>query len=117
MKGSSGAGSEKYDNEARPNRAGMPILSASVTIAQKPLFEKVLDITKPAKKKKLLASLDPITAQPKKLYLHILKGETGANQPVLGGIRYSFQSRHCLLSLGWGRLKRGKRPSGSVVRY
>jgi HKD family nuclease len=78
LKESGNLGSEQQDNESRRGKAGKPSLSIGVTASPKPLFAKVLDLAKPAKKAKILAGLDPLTTRPDVLYLQILAGETGA---------------------------------------
>jgi HKD family nuclease len=82
-------GSEQQDNESRSEKTGKPSLATGVTVSPKPLFAKVLDLSKPTKKAKILAALDPITSRPNLLYLQILTSETGAQ--ASGGVGYQIQ--------------------------
>lgn len=89
LKASGELGSEQQNNENPSSKPAKPMLATGIKASPKPLFAKVLDLTQPAKKAKLLANLDPITVQPGTLYLQILAGETGAQ--ASGGIGYQIQ--------------------------
>ncbi|SDU42645.1 phospholipase D family protein [Stappia sp. ES.058] len=77
-----------------------PPLSVGAKAAPKPLFEKVLDIANPRKRDLILRKLDPLSERPRRLYLQILAGETGApNSSVMG---YQIQLPVATLSAYFG---------------
>ena len=86
---SDGLGSEQDKSETRSSKTGTQRLRTRVKTKPKPLFSKVLDLDKPAKKSKLLAKMDPLSDRPKTLYLQVMEYETGAQ--ATGGIGYQIQ--------------------------
>ncbi|MCU4181779.1 phospholipase D-like domain-containing protein [Bosea sp. BH3] len=70
-------GSEEDEEPEANGKAAKPAIKVEVKLANKPLFEKILDVEQTAKKTKLLTSLDPLTDKPKYLYLEIFETETG----------------------------------------
>lgn len=77
LKNANELASERDRGEARGTPA-KPKLSVTAKAKPKPLFEKVLGLPKPAVRAKLLAKVDPLSVRPKRLYLQVLRGETGA---------------------------------------
>jgi HKD family nuclease len=74
---------QERDSESGQN--DKPALSVGAKVAPKPLFAKVLNIENPRKRESVLRNLDPLSKRPRKLYLQILAGETGApNSSVMG---------------------------------
>jgi HKD family nuclease len=65
---------DRGESRAKPSK---PWLVSTTKTSPKPLFLKVLDLAKPAKRSKLLAKMDPLTVRPERLYLQILAYETG----------------------------------------
>ena len=82
-------GSEIQNSETRSDKATKPRLTTGVAARPKPLFAKVLGLDQPRKKSKILAKLDPLTEQPRYLYLEILAYETGA--PSSDAVGYQIQ--------------------------
>lgn len=86
---SGGLGSEKDKSETKANKEGKKILGTKAKARSKPLFSRVLDLDKPAKKTKILAKLDSLSDRPKTLYLQVLEYETGAQ--ATGAVGYQIQ--------------------------
>ncbi len=75
----SGLGSEADRGEGRAPINSKPFIKTGHKVAPKPLFKKVLELKKPAKKSKVLAGLDTLSTKPDVLYLQILETETGGS--------------------------------------
>lgn len=82
-------GSERKANETAAHKRKKPRLRTEAKVRPKPLFSKILNLSKPGKKSKVLAKCDTLTDLPKKLYLQVLEYETGAGSP--GGVGYQIQ--------------------------
>jgi hypothetical protein len=61
-----------------------PKLAAIVKASPKPLFKKVLALKEPATRSKIFPKMDTLSVRPTKLYLQILKYETGGNNMSVG---------------------------------
>lgn len=77
-------GSEKDQHEGIPRTSRKPALKVGHRVAQKPLFQKVVDLKSSSKKSKILSKLDSLTEKPDKLYLQIFPNETGGNANSAG---------------------------------
>ena len=86
--------------ESELGRADKPVLSVGAKAAPKPLFAKVLDIQNSRKRDSVLRRLDPISNRPRRLYLQILAGETGAPDSSVMG--YQIQLPVSTLSAYFG---------------
>lgn len=86
---SDGLGSERDKSETRSDKAGKPRIRTRANTKAKPLFSKVLDLDRPAKKSRILAKLDSLSDRPKTLYLQVMEYETGAQ--ATGGVGYQIQ--------------------------
>ena len=82
-------GSEIHNSETRSDKATKPRLTTGAVASPKPLFAQVLGLDQPGKKSKILSKLDPLTEQPRYLYLEILSYETGA--PSSDTVGYQIQ--------------------------
>jgi hypothetical protein len=76
LKKQSELASERDRGESRGS-GNKPWLAVKTKANPKPLFIKVLDLKKPAKRSELLAKMDPLTDRPGRLYLQIMAYETG----------------------------------------
>ncbi len=76
LKDDAALGDERDRGESR-SKPQKPFLRSRARVATKPLFSRVLDLEEPAKRSKIFAKLDPISERPDRLYLQILKYETG----------------------------------------
>jgi len=81
-------------------RSEKPLLSVGAKAAPKPLFAKVLEIESPRKRDAILRKLDPLSKLPRKLYLQVLAGETGAPDASVMG--YQVQLPVATLSAYFG---------------
>ena len=77
-----------------------PSFSVGAKVASKPLFAKVLDIENARKRDSVLRKLDPLSKPPRRLYLQILAGETGAPDASVMG--YQIQLPVATLSAYFG---------------
>ncbi|MCK1715215.1 MULTISPECIES: phospholipase D family protein [unclassified Bradyrhizobium] len=68
--------SELDKGESRSDQS-KPKLAAIVKASPKPLFKKVLALKEPATRSKIFSKMDTLSVRPKRLYLQILKYETG----------------------------------------
>lgn len=87
-------------SESEAGQRTKPLLSVEAKIAPKPLFAKVLDIQDPRKRDSVLRKLDPLSKRPRRLYLQILAGETGAPDSSVMG--YQIQLPVATLSAYFG---------------
>jgi HKD family nuclease len=88
--------------DREPGTAGAkPYVNVGVKTAKKPLFLKFLDVKSVPVKKALITNLDVITEKPKKLYLQILKYETGGSKAG-GDAGYQVQLPVATLSAFFG---------------
>jgi len=80
-----GTGSENLGKTKTP-KSGKPYLPKSTKPQPRPLFEKILGLSKPSqmKKDKLLSEFSAISERPKYLYLEILARETGGQNGKSG---------------------------------
>jgi HKD family nuclease len=76
-------GSELENENKHSKTDTKPFLLHPKKTASKPLYFRILNNPKKATKSSLLPKLDPLTEKPKKLYLQIMKYETGGQ--VAGG--------------------------------
>jgi len=91
-------GSE-IDTSEGTKKPSKPFLPTTATVSPKPLFEKILGLKFPKKKFELLAESDPLTEKPGRLYLQVLKNETGG----LGGkAGYQIQLPRATLAAYFG---------------
>lgn len=74
-------GSELDRENPNPKTAAKSFIPPPKKPAPKPLYLKVLNAPKKAAKEKFLPKLDALTQKPVKLYLQILKYETGGQKP------------------------------------
>lgn len=68
--------SERDKGESRSDQS-KPRLAAIAKASPKPLFAKVLELPEPATRSKIFSKMDTLSVRPQKLYLQILKYETG----------------------------------------
>ncbi|WEJ11753.1 hypothetical protein [Sinorhizobium prairiense] len=73
-------GSELDSENPTPQNGAKPFIPAPQKPAPKPLYLKVLNAPKKASKEKFLRKLDPLTQKPVRLYLQIMKYETGSQK-------------------------------------
>jgi HKD family nuclease len=75
-------GSAAEKSSAVSPKAGKPYLPAGTKPQPRPLFEKILGLSKPpqATKEKLLSEFSAISERPKNLYIQILARETGGQK-------------------------------------
>jgi HKD family nuclease len=66
-------------SESDKKKSGKPFLNPTAKTNTKPLFAKVLGLDAPKKKLELLSILDPVSEKPARLYLQVLKNETGGS--------------------------------------
>lgn len=83
-------GSELENENHDPKAKAKPFIAIKKQVASKPLYLKILNAPKKSTKAVLLPKLDPLSDKPKKLYLQILKYETGA-QAAGGHAGYQIQ--------------------------
>lgn len=70
--------SERDKGESQTDQS-KPRLAAVVKASPKPLFAKVLELPEPSKRSKIFSKMDTLSFRPAKLYLQILKYETGGH--------------------------------------
>ena len=93
-------GSE-LDKEPGEGTSSIPFIKSGVKSARRPLFLKILDVKNPNNKSALIANLDVVTEKPKRLYLQILKYETGGTKAG-GNAGYQVQLPVLTLSAFFG---------------
>lgn len=81
-------GSEQDPGEGRPDPK-KPWLRTTAKRNPKPLFARILGVSGKARRSKIFSKLDALTTRPKRLYLQIMKYETGGHDG--GGPGYQVQ--------------------------
>lgn len=99
LKGQKKLGSELDIEPGDAASTSKPFINSAVKAARRPLFLKILNIKNTNKKNALIANLDVITEKPRKLYLQILKYETGG---AGGNAGYQVQLPVATLSAFFG---------------
>lgn len=76
---------DRGENQSGRNKSRLALRAKA---SPKPLFSKVLDLPQPSRRIKIFSKLDTLSVQPRRLYLQILKGETGGQ---VGGKHPGYQ--------------------------
>jgi HKD family nuclease len=92
-------GTEQNQAPEGGGKKDKPFLKVDAKTMPKPLFAKVLGLKAPAKKLKILSTLDALSQKPDRLYLQILKYETGGTDEKPG---YQIQLPKATLATFFG---------------